>query len=144
MKKAFTLLEIITVVIIVGVIVGIAIPNFSMAVEKTKAKEGEAFLINLLGAQKRYALDHGGWYTSNLADLDLPVSTTEYFELPQVWNPQGIGYQWTIGGVLYDLVASIRRKGNLYELGISKEGQIACIVPLSGDACKKMGYKTNP
>jgi len=64
----FTLIELLIVVVIIGILAAIAIPQFSV----TKAKAGDATatsdLRNLMTAQEEYFNDHQA-YTDQLSDL---------------------------------------------------------------------------
>ncbi len=75
-RKGFTLVELLMVVIIIGVLVTIAIPNYTRAVERSKGGKAKATLDALRKAQLQYrALEDS--YTATIADLtdvDFPFS----------------------------------------------------------------------
>ena len=96
-KKAFTLIEILVVLIIVGILLGVAIPNLMVFMEQTKAQTAKNNLLAIVGAQQRYFEDTGSYYINganptcadHLGDLSsnlrLGFSTYEHF-LYSCWS----------------------------------------------------------
>ncbi|MEK6715763.1 MAG: prepilin-type N-terminal cleavage/methylation domain-containing protein [Candidatus Omnitrophota bacterium] len=88
-RKGFTLLELIIVVIIIGVLAGIAIPQYLNAVERAKLSKATANLSLISSAEKMYCAQNSVYLTStfdaasvvNDAELDkwsegLPAAIT--------------------------------------------------------------------
>ncbi len=114
-------------VIILGVIASLAIPNYMMSVEKTKASEGVQMLETLLNAQRRYLIEYNQYATA-LGQLDVEVKTlTNNFQNPLVFdNPSGL--------------ATIDRIG-LYTLSIDEDGKISCVENgAPPGTCNRLGY----
>lgn len=61
MKRAFTLIEIAIVVLIIGVLTSIAIPMFSKARKKARINEAQADIEMLTAAVRQLAWDTGKW-----------------------------------------------------------------------------------
>jgi prepilin-type N-terminal cleavage/methylation domain-containing protein len=80
-NDGFTLIEMILTVVILGVIAGMALPQFSLAIERTKSAEGVRALTTLLTAQKLYFQENGA-YTATYADLDITIDTLSNFDSP--------------------------------------------------------------
>jgi len=66
-KKSFSVLEIITVVVIIGIIAGFAIPNFNTAIEKGRYRNARLNVIAIHSALKIYHAKNGTY---------LPVAAT--------------------------------------------------------------------
>ncbi|MDP8260053.1 MAG: type IV pilin-like G/H family protein [Candidatus Gygaella obscura] len=83
MKKGFTLLELIIVIIIVGILATIGFTQYSKTVEKGRAAEARSILGTLRTAQQSYYLENYK-YTNTISDLSTKVpescTTTHWFE----------------------------------------------------------------
>lgn len=78
-RSAFTLLELMVVVIIVGILAMIAMPQFFKAAEKARAAEGVNVLGALRGAQFRYYAESSTQsFTADLTDLDVGFDVTNF------------------------------------------------------------------
>ena len=65
MKKAFTLIELIIVVIIVGILATLAIPQYTRAVERAKLAKARHALKLLFTAEAAYMAEQGSYRTGN-------------------------------------------------------------------------------
>ena len=57
-NQAFTLIELLIVVAIIGILAAIAIPNFMLAQTRAKISKSKAEMCNLTTALEEYAVDH--------------------------------------------------------------------------------------
>ena len=71
-KKGFTLLELLVVVLIIGVLTAIAIPQYQKAVEKSKAAQAITWVKAISNALKIYILDHGS-RNKNFDELNIDI-----------------------------------------------------------------------
>lgn len=80
MKRGFTLLEMLIVIVIIGILAGLAIPKYQKSLEYSKGTEAIANLNILRGAELRYWGEYG-FETSNLNHLDVenPNLNATYF-----------------------------------------------------------------
>ena len=77
-KKAFTLLELLVVVLIIGILAGIALPQYQMAVDKSKFAGYQTLAKNLADAYQRYRLAHDDAPQDlDELDIDLPAGYTK-------------------------------------------------------------------
>ncbi len=122
-------MEIIIVIIILGVIAGLALPNISFSIEKSKSAEGVQILTALLGGQRAFAIDHNGTYTTDTNQLDVTVPRSDNFNTPILRDGSS--------GVL----AEISSRNNHYELSINPAGHIGCTDDSGGSYCSRLGYR---
>ncbi len=61
-RNAFTIMELMVVVVIIGILSSLAVLDFQKTVEKNKAKTAEYHLKSIYDAQKRYKLDNGDYF----------------------------------------------------------------------------------
>jgi len=70
-KKGFTLLEVLIVVIIIGVLASIALPQYTATIEKSKSAEAATNVGSLRTALDRYWYQNGATTTTTISDLDI-------------------------------------------------------------------------
>ena len=73
--KGFTLLELLMVVIIVGVLASLALPQYSGFIEKARAAEATATIGAIKNAEALYKLESSN-YSSSLTDLGMSTVPT--------------------------------------------------------------------
>lgn len=83
MRKGFTLVELIIVIIVVGILATIGMTQYTKVVEKGRAAEAKQVLGTLRSAQNAYNLENGT-FTATISDtgVDAPADctqTTHYF-----------------------------------------------------------------
>ena len=75
--RGYTLVELLTVIIIIGVMAGLAIPNYSRTVEETRANEARVNLQVIRTGEKVYALNNANrdyWNPGTTATVDGAVA----------------------------------------------------------------------
>ena len=74
----FTLIELLVVVLIIGILAAVALPQYTWAVEKSRASEALAVLKTFRDAEEVYHMANGS-YADNPEDLDVKVPQSKYF-----------------------------------------------------------------
>jgi prepilin-type N-terminal cleavage/methylation domain-containing protein len=74
-RKGFTLLELVIVVIIIGILIALAIPNFIRAVERSRWHAAASILSTIRSAQLRYYAQYRA-YSSSMTNLDMTIANT--------------------------------------------------------------------
>lgn len=132
MKKGFTLLELIIVIIIIGIIMGIALPRYINVSEKIRAAEGIGILGALRSAQMRYYLQFGDYsVVGDCSNTDTPITsfgTVKYFKFSACTN-----FAW-FGSTV---VAASTRMDESYTLFMYENGNIWCSNPA---ICPGLGF----
>ena len=82
-SRAFTLMEVLIVIVIMGVLAGLAVPNYFKTVEKARSSEAAANLKTIHLGQKIHRVDSNTFYgpSSSLSDINtnLDIDLAEEF-----------------------------------------------------------------
>lgn len=91
-NRAFTLVEIMITVLIIGVLVGIALPNFMSARSRSQAKTCIANLRSIEGAKEQWAMEKKRGATDVPVTTDLVGTTTDGYIKSFPTCPSGGSY----------------------------------------------------
>ncbi|MDD4940005.1 MAG: type IV pilin protein [Candidatus Omnitrophica bacterium] len=84
-SPAFTFIELIVVVVVIGLLVLVAIANYAQAPESARAAEAYSMLAEISASENRYYMENSA-YTTTLTDLDIfesaPSSSNFTFSVP--------------------------------------------------------------
>ncbi|MDD7578560.1 MAG: type II secretion system protein [Elusimicrobia bacterium] len=77
-KCGFTLIELLVVVLIIGILSAVALPQYTKAVNKSRAVQAVPVIKSLIQATEVYYMANGS-FPENLADLDVSISADMVF-----------------------------------------------------------------
>ena len=87
--QAFTLIELLVVVLIIGILAAVAVPQYTLAVDKAKLSNLMSIMQSLKDAQERYYLANNV-YATTMDELDIDVPANAEYTLNFSSAPQGI------------------------------------------------------
>lgn len=96
-RRAFSLVELSVVVIIIGVLAAFGVPRLIRSVEKAKASEAFKYMTSVRDAQERHSM-RNGTYASAINDLDFQHAAPTYFVVDPITpgNTGSIEDSWTL------------------------------------------------
>ena len=100
-KRAFTLVEIMIVVLIIGILLAIAVPNFMKARDNSRAKSCMENLRQIAGAKEQAAMD------LRLADTATPTQAQLMPGYIKSWPLEPSGGAYTIGDMATNPTCSV-------------------------------------
>ncbi len=121
-KKAFTLTELITVLVILGIIAGFAIPNYNTAIERSHRRDADIQLRAIHVANQIYRAQNGN-YLAGTFDL---AAINNTLGLNIISN--GMDYQCSGDGTTYSCTAT----HNAWTLGVTEQA-LSDTAPLNPD-----------
>ena len=91
-SAGFTLIELLVVVLVIGILAAVAVPQYQLAVDKSKFASNMPLLDAVESAQEAYYLANGQ-YASSFDQLDIEIPKTYAYKKPESWG----GDCWATG-----------------------------------------------
>jgi len=145
MRKGFTLLELIVVVIIIGILGSIGYSQYNVAVEKAKISEAIQVAGYIRTAQQAYYLEYGRYAVNitNLIDVNAQSAALKYFNKTKVEWVSFSGH--AIGTIAIQRNSDSIFKGYTLYIPFDYSGDITCLNDphSTADYCAQLGYGYN-
>ena len=99
MKKAntgrlgFTLIELLVVVLIIGILAAVALPQYQLAVAKSRLAALKPLLASIKNAEENYYLANGE-YSIHISNLDIDFPNAPTYSNGMIDNSFGINLNW--------------------------------------------------
>ncbi len=138
MKKGFTLIELLVVVLIIGILAAVGLPQYEMAVEKSRAAKAIAAARTIKNAEEVYYMANG-IYTDDMNDLDVEVGEIEGFLMylvPSASNAESkVQFDRQSTEFPYDIIFG-------FDYRTSNKGIAYCAAPVSSAKANRLcaGY----
>ena len=155
MKKGFTLIELLVVVLIIGILASVALPQYQLAVDKSRMAGAVSLASSLRKGQEVYYMSNG-MYTVNLEDLDIDLSSNctrlgdgmiqcPMFVVDNIYGNLGASLAVNQAAVSFIPSGSMEQREaivHVYYEHSSKPNQITCkgFTARGKKLCKSLGY----
>lgn len=138
MRKGFTLMELIIVVIIIGILAAIGVPQFFKVAERGRAAEAVTALGGWRGAQIRFASENGAT-TNVVGNLDYESTVSRFFGA--VVLAKGVNPRSEPSTIIATMIRNNTNNAGYgaYQLRITTAGLITCVGGSAG-GCAAAGY----
>ena len=127
-KKGFTLMEVIVIVLIIGILAAIGVPQYQRALESSRSSDAIVTIGNIVTAQEMQLLQSGS-FTPNFSDLMLDIPLERPAQATYGWDSQDSRgesqfFEYDISGCMYGecSISAFRKEddgGHLYEIRLT-------------------------
>ncbi|TJZ69019.1 type IV pilin protein [Chitiniphilus eburneus] len=100
----FTLIELMIVVVIIGILAAIAVPNYQEYVRKSRRSEAKTVLLRVQAQQERWRISHTGY--GSLSDIGLSSSSAGNYYTLSLTLKNSAGATVSGNGATYRVVAT--------------------------------------
>ena len=148
-KQAFTLIELLVVVLIIGILAAVALPQYKIAVAKSRVSGLLSTLKSVVQAEETYYLANGQ-YTTNWDELALDVPGTPNPTFKQIMEFPNGSIGLSVSGGVYAVSRQVEGV-QLYSFytysSIAFRGNTTCYAKMGNDfankVCQALTHKKN-
>ena len=109
MKKGFTLVELIIVIVIFGILASIAVPQYITGIERARGGKAKTAMMIISKAEKMYAADNNGVYIA-CVEATLHPNLGSYTEMTDIAADIDWSYDVATGAGTF-IVTATKRAG---------------------------------
>ncbi len=136
-KQAFTLTELIVVLIMTGIIMGFAVPNYQNAVCRAQYRDASMQLTSIYAAEKVYSTKYGGNYWPDGGSFDFDAINTN---LGTNLVGKGVKFKCSGDGISYECTAKCDCLGKSFKVYVN-EAALDENNPWCSEKCPYNTYK---
>lgn len=93
-RRAFTLIELITIIVVLAILAGVAVPKYLDYSERSKVSATAYSWRILTRGLNQYIIDNGGGIPPNVQDAEMPPALTPYYSLSEYTRQPPVGGMW--------------------------------------------------
>lgn len=128
-KKGFTLIEMLVVVLIIGILAAVALPQYFKAVEKSRSTEALSIMGSISAAMERARLvSVDNTYPTTLSTLDIEIANTSGTTVTDgSWDSHNFNFQVSGTTTANGIITATRKGSSGYTLTrYYYTGQVIC------------------
>jgi len=120
-KSGYSLVEILIVLVVIGILVALALPNYGKTKERSLDREARATLGLIRAAEKIYKMEQGFFYPDSGTESDAPdINSFLKLSIPT----SSVNWTYSVTGTTS--TGSASRSGRIWSLDLSADSDPLC------------------